>query len=217
MTFKELIEILFEELNNDLPGEKAHELMSPSNRPPAKAIAESNIKPKLSATLLLLYPKNNEIHFALIQRPDYKGTHGGQISFPGGKQEGSETLKETALRETHEEIGVLPEKIQILGELTSVYIPPSNFLVSPFLGFLDDTPSFIPDEIEVDDIIEIKVLDLLNEELIKKKKIQVGEYTEQPFFIEVPYFELNYNTVWGATAIMLSEFRQILINGLKKS
>jgi len=217
MTFAELIKLLFDEFNNELPGEKAHELMAPSNRRTAKSIQQSEIEPKLSAVLMLLYPKNNEIHFALIQRPDYEGAHGGQISFPGGKQEGFETLKETALRETHEEIGVQPERIQILGELTQVYIPPSNFLVAPFLGYTDEAPVFIPDEIEVEEIIEIKVMDLLNKELIKRKKIEVAKHTEKPFFIEVPYFELNYNTVWGATAIMLSEFRQMLINGINNS
>ena len=164
---------------------------------------------------MLIYPKNDIPHFTLIQRTAYKGTHGGQISFPGGKQEAEESLKETALRETFEEIGVAPDKIQVLGEITQIYIPPSNFLVSPFVGFVDFEPVFTPEVKEVEEIIEVKISDLTDDSNIKQKKIKVGKYTETPVLIDVPYFDLNHNTVWGATATILSEVRQMLINGLK--
>ena len=214
MTLSELTQILFQELNN-LPGEEAHRLMAPIKRPTASEVVKSGKDPKWSAVMMLIYPKNNIPHFSLIQRPEYNGTHGGQISFPGGKQEEAESLKETALRETHEEIGIHPESIQVLGELTQIYIPPSNFLVSPFIGILEEQPSFIKQEKEVDDVIEVKVVDLLEDKFIKQKKIKIGKHTENPLLIEVPYFELNYNTVWGATAIILSEVRQMLMNGVK--
>jgi len=213
MTLAELTDLLFHEISYNLPGEKAHDLMAPYKRTKASTIVNSDKKPKLSAVLMLIYPKENIPHFTLIQRTEYKGTHGGQISFPGGKQESDESLKETALRETFEEIGVNAEHVQVLGEITQVYIPPSNFLVSPFIGFLDYEPSFTPETKEVDEIIEVNILDLIDDEKIKQKKIKAGKYTETPLLIDVPYFELNYNTVWGATATILSEVRQMLING----
>jgi len=215
MTLSELTSLLFQEINFNLPGEASHELMAPFKRTKASSIINSEKQPKLSAVLMLIYPKNDIPHFTLIQRTDYKGTHGGQISFPGGKQEAEESLKETALRETFEEIGVAPDKVQILGEITQIYIPPSNFLVSPFIGFVDFEPVFTPEVKEVEEIIEVKISDLLDDKKIKQKKIKVGKHTDKPLLIDVPYFELNYNTVWGATATILSEVRQMLINGSK--
>jgi len=215
MTLSELTSLLFQEINFNLPGEASHELMAPYKRTKASSIINSKKEPKLSAVLMLIYPKNDIPHFTLIQRTDYKGTHGGQISFPGGKQEAEESLKETALRETFEEIGVAPDKVQILGEITQIYIPPSNFLVSPFIGFVDFEPVFTPEVKEVEEIIEVKISDLLDDKKIKQKKIKVGKHTDKPLLIDVPYFELNYNTVWGATATILSEVRQMLINGSK--
>ena len=215
MTLSELTSLLFQEINFNLPGEASHELMAPYKRTKASSIINSKKEPKLSAVLMLIYPKNDIPHFTLIQRTAYKGTHGGQISFPGGKQEAEESLKETALRETFEEIGVAPDKIQVLGEITQIYIPPSNFLVSPFVGFVDFEPVFTPEVKEVEEIIEVKISDLTDDSNIKQKKIKVGKYTETPVLIDVPYFDLNHNTVWGATATILSEVRQMIINGLQ--
>ena len=215
MTLSELTSLLFQEINFNLPGEQAHELMAPYKREKASSINIPDKNPKQSAVLMLIYPKNDIPHFTLIQRTAYKGTHGGQISFPGGKQEAEESLKETALRETFEEIGVAPDKIQVLGEITQIYIPPSNFLVSPFVGFVDFEPVFTPEVKEVEEIIEVKISDLTDDSNIKQKKIKVGKYTETPVLIDVPYFDLNHNTVWGATATILSEVRQMLINGSK--
>ncbi len=215
MTISELTNLLFQEINFNLPGEASHELMAPFKRTKASSIINSEKQPKLSAVLMLIYPKNDIPHFTLIQRTAYKGTHGGQISVPGGKQEAEESLKETALRETFEEIGVAPDKIQVLGEITQIYVPPSNFLVSPFIGFVDFEPVFTPEVKEVEEIIEVKISDLIDNEKIKQKKIKVGEHSENPILIDIPYFELNYNTVWGATATILSEVRQMLINGSK--
>ena len=186
MTLSELTSLLFQEINFNLPGEASHELMAPYKRTKASSIINSKKEPKLSAVLMLIYPKNDIPHFTLIQRTAYKGTHGGQISFPGGKQEAEESLKETALRETFEEIGVAPDKIQVLGEITQIYIPPSNFLVSPFVGFVDFEPVFTPEVKEVEEIIEVKISDLTDDSNIKQKKIKVGKYTETPVLIDVP-------------------------------
>ncbi|MDG2227052.1 MAG: CoA pyrophosphatase [Flavobacteriales bacterium] len=215
MTLSELTALLFHEINYNLPGPEAHKLMAPYKRPTANSIKQSPNNAKLSAVLMLIYPKGNIPHFTLIQRTAYNGTHGGQISFPGGKQEGNESLKETALRETFEEIGVAPDKIQVLGEITQIYIPPSNFLVSPFIGFVDYEPVFTREVKEVEEIIEVKISDLTDDSNIKQKKIKVGKQAEKQVLIDVPYFELNYEIVWGATATILSEVRQMLINTIK--
>ncbi len=210
MVFSELIEKIHHEINFNLPGERAHDLMAPYKRESAKKVLSSDKTPRYGAVMMLLYEKESLPHFVLIQRPEYEGVHGGQVSFPGGKREENEALKITAMRETREEIGVPEDDIQVLGELTQVYIPPSNFLISPFVGFLDQAPTFIPDAREVDEIVEVPVFDLLNDELILEKDIMVGKDPKSRFSIKVPYFQLNYKTVWGATAVMLSEVRSIL-------
>ena len=159
---------------------------------------------------MLLYPKNDVWYFALMLRPDYDGVHGGQVSFPGGKLEGGETPEQAALRECEEEIGIDQDKIKVLGKLTDVYIPPSNMMVSPFVGYIDYEPVFYPDSTEVERVIEVPLSDVFNEDLVKQKKVEVASYSDNPVTLEVPYFEFCFETVWGATALMISEFREML-------
>ena len=209
MLFQEIINKVFQAQDN-LPGADAHEDLSPYPRASAKKIKISGKEAKLGAVMVLLYPIDYEPYFVLIQRPVYEGTHSGQISFPGGKVEEKESLRTTALRETQEEIGIDKDNVNVIGELTEVYIPPSNFLVSPFIGYLDTRPSFIPDSREVEQVLEIPVSQLMDDSLLKRKKIKVTNYSPNPFYIDVPYFELNYETVWGATALILNELKTIL-------
>jgi len=209
MNFNELIENIKEKQKTPLPGLSAHVKLAPYRKSTLNTDF-SKYNPKLASTLLLLYKANDLIKFVLIQRPDYSGTHGGQISFPGGKNEKGETLKETAIRETVEEIGVNSADIQIIGELSQVYVPPSNFLISPFIGFMDLAPTFEPDHKEVTKILEININELLKNDVIKEKKITVGAKTEHSMEINVPYLDLHYHTVWGATGVILSEFRDII-------
>ena len=207
ISFSEVINSIYIKLGEKLPGELAHSIMTPYKRTTKKDVdGDVNV----SAVLLLLYPKNNNVHFALIERSDYKGVHGGQISFPGGRNEEGESLKETAIRETEEEIGVKKEDIQILGELTEVYISASNFLVTPFVGFLDYTPQFTPEKREVKQVLEVALDDLMNEENVKVKKIEIKTYDKNKLYIEAPYFSLNNKVVWGATAVILSEIKVML-------
>jgi len=204
MYFNEFIQTLYQHLDN-LPGEEAHALMTPYKRPSALDIKNQSIHPKLSAVTLLLFPKKNDIHFVLTQRAEYDGTHSGQISFPGGKlEEQDASLKHAALRETKEEIGIDEEQINVLGELTQVYISPSNFLVTPFLSYSDFSPQFSLSH-EVTSIVEPSIKDLLNEKNIvtTKVKTKYGNFT-------VPAFNFNGKIVWGATALMLSEFKEII-------
>jgi 8-oxo-dGTP pyrophosphatase MutT (NUDIX family) len=207
MSFGDFLHRLYAGLDKGLPGENAQRLMAPYGRKSLKELDFDAINPKLGATLLLLYPKENTVKSVLIKRPVYNGTHSAQVSFPGGKlDETDENLKQTALRETQEEVGCLSENIQIMTELTQVYIPPSNFLVSPFLGFCDSAPGFVANDREVDRIIEFNLSMILKEETIQKGRIQLSNN----LVVETPYFNIENEVVWGATAVILAEFKALL-------
>ncbi len=164
-------------------------------------------QPKEAAVLALFYPnKNNETHFLLTLRASYKGTHSAQISFPGGKAEQSDTNKQhTAKREAFEEVGIKQEDINIVKQMTDAYIPPSNFLVTPFIGTLDYAPTFTKNH-EVEEIIEVKLSDLLNDNNIIIKNMSTS-YMKS---IDIPCFKLNDYIVWGATAMILSEIKDLI-------
>lgn len=171
----------------------------------AEKIAASN--PKKAAVLALFYPnEHNETCFLLTQRASYKGTHSAQISFPGGKIEVSdENLQATAIRETFEEVGVTANQIEIIREITDVYIPPSNFLATPFLAFSETKP-IITINHEVDHTFDVKLSDLFDDNNITSINITTS-YAKN---IDVPCFKLNNYIVWGATAMMLNEIKELL-------
>ena len=163
--------------------------------------------PKKAAVLALFYPnERNEATFLLTERASYKGTHSAQISFPGGKIEKSDkSLEETALRETFEEVGIQKETITIIREITDVYIPPSNFLATPFIGYSKHKPSFSINK-EVQTTIEVRVSDLLDDKNLDRIVINTS-YMDN---ISVPCFKLNNHIVWGATGMILSEIKEML-------
>jgi 8-oxo-dGTP pyrophosphatase MutT (NUDIX family) len=161
-----------------------------------------------ASVLAMLYSKSDVWHFALIQRPESAKHHKSQISFPGGKIEKEDPDPSyAACRETEEELGIPREKIQILGQLTQLYIPVSNFLVQPFVGYLPNLPEFNPNPREVDEVIEIKLQDLLDYNNRKKTDIAL---TESLKINEVPHFYIDNKVIWGATAMMLSELSEII-------
>lgn len=171
------------------------------------SIKSKNYKdPKLAAVLALFFPdEHNETHFLLTLRAAYNGTHGAQISFPGGKYDSNDgSLNSTALRETEEEVGINTSDITLFKEMTNVYIPPSNFLVTPFLGNINYTPRFKVNH-EVQEIINVPLKNLLDEAFLTTKKITTS-YAKN---IDVPCFKLNDHIVWGATAMMLAEIRDL--------
>lgn len=199
--FFQLIEQLKHRLQEPLPGEEAQFLMAPAGRPKMQQMDITKYNPKKSAVMILLYPTATGTNTILIQRPVYQGVHSGQVAFPGGKFEETDIdLQQTALRETHEEVGIAPKKISIIGKLTDLYIPPSNFVVSPFVGFMDSTPNFTANTREVEKIITTNVLDL-GKNNISEKVIASGN----GYQIKTPYYEIEGLTVWGATAMMISE------------
>ncbi|RPD98644.1 CoA pyrophosphatase [Aureibaculum marinum] len=162
--------------------------------------------PKESAVLALFYPdKTNTTKILLMLRSNYKGVHSAQISFPGGKKEDTDnSLLETALRETKEEIGIDKKEITIIREITKTYIPPSNFWVYPFVGYTNKVPSFVSNY-EVETLIEVPISDLIDDRSLGLKNLSTS-YMKN---IDVPCFKLNSYIVWGATAMILSEIKDL--------
>jgi 8-oxo-dGTP pyrophosphatase MutT (NUDIX family) len=172
--------------------------MAPQPRPFRRSDVPGT--PKLASVLVLLYPVGAALSFVLMRRTEYEGVHSGQISLPGGKREGDETFEQTALRETFEEIGV-SDPVEILGALTTVYVPPSDFEIHPFVGYLPHRPIWSPDTEEVAEIVEAPLY-LLLDPAIKG----VEEWMRSGNPLTVPFYGIAQHKVWGATAVMLSEF-----------
>ncbi len=206
MHFSEAISILSNYSKEKLKGKIAHLEIAPFRKKYNNLIPSS---PKKAAVLILLYPINTETHFVLIERPTYKGIHSGQISFPGGKKEKEDkNITQTALREAWEETNINNEDVKIIGELSKIFIPPSNYEVTPILATSDKRPEFIPNRREVVAILEVKIKDLIKPETIKKTKIQFDNGKT----LNTPYFDLNSKTVWGATAMILNELKYYLLD-----
>ena len=208
MHFDEFLKYAPKVLNVALPARKAHVKMVPPNREELlKNIDFTKTIPKKAAVLMLFYPKKSETHLALILRNSYNGVHSSQIAFPGGKVEPEDfDLKQTAIRETHEEIGVHPNAINIVCAFTEVYIPPSNYMVYPFLGYSQVELDFELQVDEVAGIVELPLKDFLDDKIIVTNTMK----TSYAGNIEVPGFQVNEHFVWGATAMMLSELKETL-------
>ncbi len=183
--------------------------MSPALR--IQWLKENNIEdanPKRAGVMALFYPDmEQQTRLLLILRKVYEGVHSNQIGFPGGKlEEQDRDLLQTALRETHEEVGVVPSTVKVIKELSEVYIPPSNFLVRPYMGIYPDPKPFVKDETEVERLVEVYLRDFMDDSNL----IQENLSTSYAKNINVPAYKLNGYTVWGATAMMLSEIRELL-------
>ncbi|MEM1324683.1 MAG: CoA pyrophosphatase [Bacteroidota bacterium] len=198
---------LTQQLQQPLPGQEAQLLMANAKR---RLEPADPTKVRQSATLLLLYKKEDSWQFPLIQRPSRNPNdrHSGQMSFPGGKREDDDpTLEATAVREAEEEIGVSATAVEVIGKLTPLYIPVSNFMVHPFVGYVPNVPQFSAQLEEVAEIVTIELKELLDPEKLKRKDIDVP----QGFRLKnVPFFDIQFKTIWGATAMMLSEFKEVM-------
>ncbi|MES2517297.1 MAG: CoA pyrophosphatase [Bacteroidota bacterium] len=203
--FTTFIEKLKNRLQEPLPGRIAHDKMASESRLRFK-MPSPNERTRESAILILFYPSENQIFMPLILRPEYDGVHGGQMAFPGGRAEKEdENLIRTAMREAQEEIGVRLTDVKILGELTKLYIPPSNFYVQPVVGYINHKPDFYPDPREVDKVIEVPLREIINPEIVSRKILNVRGVE-----VDAPFYSIQEHTVWGATAMMISELLTVL-------
>ena len=209
MNFDEFLKSLSKIENIPLPAEASQFKMVPPYRQELLNKQKEAIKnAKMAGVLALFYPDlDNETTLVLILRKTYKGVHSAQVGFPGGKLEDNDaSLKEAAIRETFEEVGVPINTIEIVKTLSKVYIPPSNFYVQPFIGVTKITPRFIKQDDEVEAVIEVSLKYFLDDDRVVKRKVKTSYSVE----VEVPAFKLNGHVVWGATAMMLSEIKDLL-------
>ncbi len=209
MNLKQVIDTLELRLRWPLPAAAAHEALRA--RPVRGAFPDfgHTLPPKPGSVLILLYEQEGTVRFPLIKRSAYKGAHSAQVSFPGGKAEAGENVIEAALRESQEEIGIARQHIEIIGQLSDFNVIPSNFLVTPVIGTLSYVPVLSPDPREVDKIIYANVDELLRDDAIHEQEIlAAGTYP-----MIAPHFLVENEIVWGATAMMLNEFRTVLLNG----
>ena len=191
-------------LQKPLPGLAAQIKLAPDIRVESLR-ATPPVDARTAGVLILLYPHNGVWYFPLIRRAEDGLTHGGQISLPGGSQEPGESLQETARREACEEIGAACADVAVLGQLSTIYIPPSNFLVTPTVGYADQRPDFRCDPREVAELIEVPLSALFDPQVMKREP-----WTLRGTTVEVPFYQVGPHKVWGATAMILSEFSLVL-------
>ena len=166
------------------------------------------LNPRKAGVMAVFYPDvEGHTRFLLILRKIYEGVHSGQIGFPGGKwEEGDRGILDTALRETREEVGIPPGDIQVIRELSELYIPPSNFLVRPFIGLNPEPGPFVPDPLEVESMVEVLLSDFMDD----SNRFVDNLSTSFSKKMAVPAYRLNGYTVWGATAMILGEIQELL-------
>ncbi len=191
---------LIKALKGKLPGENAHRLMLPEGR---ELISTNDpITITQSSVLMLMFPHDGEIHTCLIRRPTGMRNHGGQVAFPGGKFEPSDRdLSETAKRESFEEVGITPNSFEIIGALSPVYVQVSNYKINPFIGWCNESPEFKIDNREVDQLLILPIAKLIHPHTIQSQIV----YTTHGTF-DVPGFLVESTFIWGATAMIISEF-----------
>lgn len=204
VSFSEFTESLARRLAQPLPGLEAHRRMASASR--LRLLHQPNERTRKSAVLILFYPFLGEIHLPLILRPAYEGIHGGQVAFPGGRMERTdESLVRTALREAQEEIGIRVSDVTVLGQLTELFIPPSNFMVLPVVGCMNCQPDFYPDPREVDAVVEVSLAELTDDQVRTSRLLDVRGVA-----VEAPGFQIQNHYVWGATAMMVSELLEVM-------
>ena len=175
-------------------------------RPSAEHARSQQPPAKESAVLFPLFKRSGEWHTVFIRRPSGQGVHSDQLSFPGGRLESGELHVDAALRETREEVGVPESQWQLLGELSTLYIPPSHFVVQPFVACSFHQPAFNPNPAEVEQLIEFPMSAFLRPGIVKRKSIFVKTFNRE---FESGYFDVDGHVLWGATAIMVQEFRSL--------
>lgn len=201
------IEDIRKHLTYRLPGEDAHIPMSPMGRGRSSEAIKHAVNYRESAVALIIYENHNVLKGVLTERSPYRGMHSGEVCLPGGKMEDfDEDLRQTAIRESVEEIGLKYESFDLLGKLTPVYIPVSNFSIQPFVFHYTQPPVFIPNIREVSEIFSFPLQQLFEKNTIKKTRIKLSG---NRVLDDIPYFDINNKVVWGATALILHEFKKM--------
>jgi len=201
---------LEEKLNKPLKGMASQLLMAPKHRLAEMEDAKNKIKhARYSGVMILFFVNDNEeLCIVFIRRSDYVGIHAGQMGLPGGRyEEKDENTMQTALRETFEEIGIEPEKIKVIGRLTGLYIPPSNFHVDPYIGFLTQKPDYKIDTREVKSVVELKLSDFFSANAIHWKDFKTHGSEK---LTSAPFYKIGETEIWGATAMIISELLDML-------
>ena len=199
-TFEETIAFLQQRLVRELPGPASQVRMAPLRDDRLERLRVEGRQCREAGVLALLYPRSDEAHLLVTVRRDHLAQHAGQVSFPGGRRESDEPLLQTALRETQEEVGLDPDEIEVLGALTPLYIPPSNFCVYPFVGFTKIEPDLIPHDYEVERIVHVPLRRFLApENVVEEEWLVRGEP------MRVRFYDVEGLRIWGATAMMISE------------
>jgi 8-oxo-dGTP pyrophosphatase MutT (NUDIX family) len=191
-------------LQKPLPGLAAQLNLAPEYRLESLR-ATPPVDARQAGVLILLYQHAGVWHFPLMKRTEDGLVHGGQISLPGGSQEAGESLQDTARREACEEIGAACADVEVLGQLSPIYIPPSNFLVTPTVGYVAERPDFHCDPREVAELIEVPLSRLFDRDVVMREP-----WTLRGVTVEVPFYQIGPHKVWGATAMILSEFSSVL-------
>ncbi|NEU67311.1 NUDIX hydrolase [Spirosoma agri] len=203
-SFHSFTEDLHQRLQKPLPGEMAHKKMASAAR--YRLGIKPNERTRRSAVLICFYPYQDSIYLPLILRPQYDGVHAGQMAFPGGRMERfDENLTRTALREAQEEVGIRVTDVKVLGLLTELFIPPSNFYVQPVVGMLPYRPDYYPDPHEVEAVVEVDLETLLDETIVGDSQIEV-----RGVVVDAPFYQIQGHRVWGATAMMISELLMVM-------
>jgi 8-oxo-dGTP pyrophosphatase MutT (NUDIX family) len=201
------LDVLRRALLRPLPGFDAQLKMAPQPRPgwdPSFALPPDC---REGGVLILLYSRAERLHFVLTRRTETVRSHKGQISLPGGAREAGESLVQTALRETCEELGIPSDGTDVIARLSALYTPPSNYCIHPFAAYRSAAPNFYPDPVEVAEVLEVPLILLLN------PSIRRVEHWSDPRFEaprRVPFFDIHGQVVWGATAMILSELATLL-------
>jgi 8-oxo-dGTP pyrophosphatase MutT (NUDIX family) len=192
-------------LGTPLPGLAVQLTMAPrhgTDRTLAPADEASCLK---AGVMLLLYLKDGESHIVLTRRTSTVLRHKSQIGFPGGQFEGNEDAVRAALRETSEEIGIAPGRIEVLGSLTPLFIPPSNFCIYPVVGTATGPLVFTPEQNEVAEILEVPLARLMD-----PASALTEDWTLAGQTVPVPFYAFGPDKIWGATAMVLAEFLAVL-------
>ncbi|MBU1822601.1 MAG: CoA pyrophosphatase [Bacteroidetes bacterium] len=202
--FDSFVVDLKQRFQRPLPGEKAHAQMVAQSA--IRLYSKPNERTRKSAVLIVFYPYQGEVYLPLILRPAYDGVHSGQMAFPGGRYEFTdEDLIRTAKREAQEEIGLRITDVHVVGVLSELFIPPSNFFVLPVVGYMNYRPEFFPDPREVEKVLEVKLSEIQDKTIVGTSTIQVRDKT-----IMAPHYAIQNYKVWGATAMMISEMLTLL-------